>query len=87
MIFLTLFFHQQALENSGLTEIPVQPEAQSNTGHKSDAAGPTATSADDGPATAKILMTDTVVKKERRSIIKKPPQMLGLELHCYYVFI
>ncbi|XP_057197139.1 zinc finger protein 236-like isoform X1 [Triplophysa rosa] len=68
---------QQALENSGLTEIPVKPEAQSSTGQQSDAAGPTLNSADDGPATAKILMTDTVVKKERRSIIKKPPQMLG----------
>nr|XP_055065958.1 zinc finger protein 236-like isoform X1 [Misgurnus anguillicaudatus] len=61
---------QQALENSGLTEIPVQPEAQSSARQKTDAA-------DDGPVTAKILMTDTVVKKERRSIIKKPPQMLG----------
>ncbi|KAA0703564.1 Zinc finger protein 236 [Triplophysa tibetana] len=68
---------QQALENSGLTEIPVKPDAQNSIGLQSDAAGPTANSADDGSATTKILMTDTVVKKERRSIIKKPPQMLG----------
>lgn len=68
---------QQALENSGLTEIPVQPEAQSGSEKlQTDAVAPA--SAGDGPAPSKILMTDTVVKKEKRSIIKKPPQMLGM---------
>ncbi|XP_051721614.1 zinc finger protein 236-like isoform X1 [Ctenopharyngodon idella] len=67
---------QQALENSGLTEIPVQPEAQSGS-EKLQTDTVTPTSAGDGPAPSKILMTDTVVKKEKRSIIKKPPQMLG----------
>ncbi|XP_048008749.1 zinc finger protein 236-like isoform X2 [Megalobrama amblycephala] len=67
---------QQALENSGLTEIPVQPEAQSGSEKlQTDTVAPA--SAGDGPAPSKILMTDTVVKKEKRSIIKKPPQMLG----------
>ncbi|XP_073702923.1 zinc finger protein 236-like [Garra rufa] len=66
---------QQALENSGLTEIPVQPETQSSSEKlQPDTA---ATSTNDGPVPSKILMTDTVVKKEKRSIIKKPPQMLG----------
>uniref|UniRef100_A0A673L3C8 C2H2-type domain-containing protein n=1 Tax=Sinocyclocheilus rhinocerous TaxID=307959 RepID=A0A673L3C8_9TELE len=69
---------QQALENSGLTEIPVQPETQSSSEKlQPDTAAPTATSTNDGPVPSKILMTDTVVKKEKRSIIKKPPQMLG----------
>ncbi|RXN06523.1 zinc finger protein 236 isoform X1 [Labeo rohita] len=69
---------QQALENSGLTEIPVQPETQSSSEKlQPDSAAPTDTSTNDGPVPSKILMTDTVVKKEKRSIIKKPPQMLG----------
>ncbi|KAF4103587.1 hypothetical protein G5714_016470 [Onychostoma macrolepis] len=69
---------QQALENSGLTEIPVQPETQSSSEKlQPDTAALTATSTNDGPVPSKILMTDTVVKKEKRSIIKKPPQMLG----------
>ncbi|KTF92148.1 hypothetical protein cypCar_00023095 [Cyprinus carpio] len=69
---------QQALENSGLTEIPVQPETQSSSEKlQPDTAAPTATSTNDGPVPSKILITDTVVKKEKRSIIKKPPQMLG----------
>ncbi|TRY71268.1 hypothetical protein DNTS_006995 [Danionella cerebrum] len=66
---------QQALENSGLTEIPVQPESQSSLEKlRSDVVAST-NSANDGPA--KMLMTDTIIKKEKRSIIKKPPQMLG----------
>ncbi|XP_051573971.1 zinc finger protein 236-like isoform X2 [Myxocyprinus asiaticus] len=70
---------QQALENSGLTEIPVGSEAQSSSaGQKTDTAtAPSSTPTDDGPVTSKILMTDTIVKKEKRSIVKKPPQMLG----------
>uniref|UniRef100_A0A8C1E1C7 Zinc finger protein 236 n=1 Tax=Cyprinus carpio carpio TaxID=630221 RepID=A0A8C1E1C7_CYPCA len=67
---------QQALENSGLTEIPVQPETQSSSEKlQPDTAAPTATSTNDGPVPSKILITDTVVKKEKRSIIKKPPQI------------
>ncbi len=72
-------FPQQALENSGLTEIPVQPETQSSSEKlQPDTAALTATSTNDGPVPSKILMTDTIVKKEKRSIIKKPPQMLGM---------
>ncbi|KAK7157137.1 hypothetical protein R3I93_008569 [Phoxinus phoxinus] len=67
---------QQALENSGLTEIPVHPDAPSGSEKlQTDTLAPT--SAGDGPAPSRILMTDTVLKKEKRSIIKKPPQMLG----------
>lgn len=68
---------QQALENSGLTEIPVQPETQSSSEKlQSDTVSPMASSTD-GPVPSKILMTDTIVKKEKRNIIKKPTQMLG----------
>ncbi len=72
-------FPQQALENSGLTEIPVQPETPSSSEKlQLDTAALTATSTNDGTVPSKILMTDTIVKKEKRSIIKKPPQMLGM---------
>ncbi|XP_076136440.1 zinc finger protein 236 [Alosa pseudoharengus] len=72
---------QQALENSGLTAIPVQNSAQSCGGGpalpRSDGGTQSQTMGSDASAIRKTSGSEKVVKKEKKSIFKKPDQMPG----------
>ena len=66
---------QQALENSGLSAIPVQSDTQNSAGSRPEPE--TATPATEGADTPsqKSAVPQKLVKKEKRSIFKKPVQM------------
>ncbi|XP_076837436.1 zinc finger protein 236 isoform X2 [Brachyhypopomus gauderio] len=66
---------QQALENSGLSAIPVQSETQCSTGPDPAVPAPATGGADS--LTPKSTGPEKFVKKEKRSIFKKPVQMPG----------
>ncbi|XP_066507917.1 zinc finger protein 236-like [Hoplias malabaricus] len=66
---------QQALENSGLSAIPVQSDSQNSAGSRPDPETPAAQ--DTNAPSQKPTITHRVFKKEKRSIFKKPIQMPG----------
>ncbi|KAK1790236.1 hypothetical protein P4O66_014157, partial [Electrophorus voltai] len=68
---------QQALENSGLSAIPVQSETQCSTGARPDNAVSTPATGGAESLTPKPSGPEKLVKKEKRSIFKKPVQMPG----------
>ncbi|XP_017576982.1 zinc finger protein 236 isoform X2 [Pygocentrus nattereri] len=68
---------QQALENSGLSAIPVQPDTQTSAGSRPETETATpATGCTDTPS-QKPAVPQKLLKKEKRSIFKKPIQMPG----------
>uniref|UniRef100_A0A8B9J3S2 Zinc finger protein 236 n=1 Tax=Astyanax mexicanus TaxID=7994 RepID=A0A8B9J3S2_ASTMX len=68
---------QQALENSGLSAIPVQSDTQSSAGSRPDPAVPVPATGGSSTPSQKPATTHKVLKKEKRSIFKKPIQMPG----------
>ncbi|XP_030637946.1 zinc finger protein 236 [Chanos chanos] len=69
---------QQALENSGLSAIPVQSDAQGSAVPRPDVAAQSQAVGGTVSSSRKTPRQDTkVVKKEKRSIFKKPIQMPG----------
>ncbi|KAL2084641.1 hypothetical protein ACEWY4_020159 [Coilia grayii] len=72
---------QQALENSGLSAIPVQNSSQSSAGvatlPRPDGGAQNSANAADASAVRKTTGSEKVVKKEKKSIFKKPDQMPG----------
>lgn len=72
---------QQALENSGLSAIPVQTSGQSGGSvpalSRPDGGAPNQMTGSEASAIRKTGSLEKVVKKEKKSIFKKPDQMPG----------